>query len=369
MTPVHSPQIGEEEITNVVAALRAGEISGSYGRYIASFEEKFAEFCGCKYGVAVSSGSTALHLAVVLSGIERGDEVLVGACTNIASANAVVQEGGIVVPVDSDERTWCMDVDLLEDLVTPKTRAIMPVHVYGHPVDMRGLETFAREHGLFVIEDCAEAHGATCNGRRVGSFGDVGCFSFYANKPITTGEGGMLVTNDYKLADKARLLRNLAFTQPRFYHYEVGFNYRLTNIQAAIGCAQLAKIDSILDKKRQIAHRYIEMLKDVYGLRLPVEEHWATNIYWMFCVVLEGTFPVGREDFQNELLRAGIETRRMFCPMNLQPALHKRMAIRETQCPVAEDLWFNGLYLPSGCDLTTQDIASICSMIGEMACV
>ena len=208
--PVFEPVIGNDEIDAVVAALRRGEISGNYGKALDEFEHQFADYCGVKYGVAVSNGTTALQVAVAAAEIGPGDEVLVSASTNIATALGVVHNGAIPVPVDSENVTWNLNLDLIEDLITPRTKAIIPVHLYGHPVDMDRLMEIARRHRLIVIEDAAEAHGATVRGRKVGSFGDMACFSFYANKIITTGEGGMVVTDDQKLAERLRLLRNLA---------------------------------------------------------------------------------------------------------------------------------------------------------------
>jgi perosamine synthetase len=362
--PVHRPVIGEAEIANVLEALRAGEISGSCGRFITEFEGAFAQYCGCKHGVAVSSGSTALHLACVLANIRPGDEVLVSAGTNIASANAIVQQGGIVVPIDVEPDTWNMDCRLLEAAITPRTKAVMPVHLYGHPVDMGHLLDVALRHGLFVIEDCAEAHGATVRGDKVGGLGDVGCFSFYANKVITTGEGGMLTTNDGALAARARLLRNLAFTTPRFWHEECGFNYRMTNVEAAIGLGQFGRIEGIIARKRELAAAYTERLSAVSWLRLPVEREWARNVYWMYGVVVD--HPLGqdmRDQLRARLASAGIDTRTMFCPLNLQPALRKRHAVRTLSCPVAESLWKWGLYLPSSYDLTEAEIDRVCRVV------
>lgn len=361
--PVHTPVFGGREIEYVNEALRAGEVSGSCGRFITEFERAFAHYCGCAYGIAVSSGSTALHLAAILAGIKPGDEVLMSAFTNIASANAVVAQGGVVVPVDSEPETWNLDISLLDDLVTDKTRAIMPVHIYGHPVNMRAVMRVAKEHRLFVIEDCAEAHGAVYYGHSVGSFGDMGCFSFYANKIITCGEGGMLVTNNQDLADRARSLRNLAFTTPRFKHDEIGYNYRMTNLEAAIGLAQFERIDEILAVKRSLARRYTERLAFISGLQLPIERVFTENVYWMYCIVVKPNFGISRDDLMRVLSEHDIETRTMFCPMNLQPALLKRDAVKPISCPVAENLWMNGLYLPSGCSLTDDDLDWICDVI------
>ena len=218
--PVHEPEFGEEEIAAVVAALRRGEISGSFGSAIPEFEEKFAHYCGCAHGVAVTSGTTALHLAVQALGIGRGDEILVSASTNIATALAAYHNNAVAVPVDSESITWNMNADLLEGLITPNTKAIIPVHLFGHPCDMNKIMAVAQKYGLAVIEDCAESHGATIDGRMTGSFGDLGCFSFYANKHITTGEGGMIATDNKYFAERCKSLRNLSFNNKRrFLHY------------------------------------------------------------------------------------------------------------------------------------------------------
>jgi perosamine synthetase len=359
MIEVFEPVIGEEEIEAVVAALRRGEISGSFGESIPQFEQEFAEYCGCKYGVAVSSGSTALHVAVAAAGIGTGDEVLVSASTNIATALAVIHNGAIPVPVDSEEITWNLNLDLIPDLITKKTKAIIPVHLYGHPVDMYRLMEIAQRYNLLVIEDCAESHGATCRGRMTGSFGEMACFSFYANKVITTGEGGMVTTNDERLAERLRLLRNLAFTKPRFRHEEAGFNFRMTGYQAAMGHAQFRKIDHILSEKRRVAQTYNRFLSDLEGLQLPYEADWARNVYWMYGVVVQQEFGISRDELMRRLLAAGIDTRTFFCPMNQQPCLQSRPGFREVPCPVADGLWEKGLYLPSTYTLSEDVIKQI----------
>ena len=366
MIPVHEPVIGQRELALAAEAIREGMISGSAGRFIADFERRFAEYCECAYGVAVSSGSTALHLAMATIGIQSGDEVLVSACTNIASGNGIVLQGGVVIPVDSEPDTWNMNPALLKTLITPRAKAILPVHIYGHPVDMGPVLQTARQHELWVVEDCAEAHGALYQGKKVGSLGDMGCFSFYANKVITTGEGGMITTNNADLAEKARLLRNLAFTKPRFRHEEVGFNYRLTNLQAAIGVAQLERIEEIIETKRAIARKYSGLLADVRGLRLPVEKRYARNVYWMYGIVVDPEFGMTRDQLSAALCERGIDTRTFFCPLNLQPAYLRRHAVREVRCPLAEDLWERGLYLPSSCTLTDEQIATVCAAIQEL---
>jgi len=363
MIPVFEPVIGEEEIEAVVAALRRGEVSGTFGRALVEFEQEFAAYCGCKYGVAVTSGTTALHLAVAAAGIGPGDEILVSASTNIATALAVVHNGAIPVPVDSEDITWNLNLELIDSLITPKTRAIMPVHLYGHPVDMERLMDIARRHDLVVIEDAAEAHGATCRGKKVGSFGDMGCFSFYANKIVTTGEGGMVVTNNESFADRLRLLRNLAFAKPRFRHEVAGYNFRMTGYQAAMGLAQLRKIDHIISEKRRVAQTYTRYLQDIPGLQLPVELDWALNVYWMYAVVVQPKFGLSRDQLVEALWAEGIETRTFFCPMNQQPCLQSLPGFREISCPVADLLWETGLYLPSSWNLTEETIKQIADSI------
>ena len=363
MIEVFDPIIGDEEIEAVVAALRRGEISGSFGESIPRFEQEFAAYCGCKYGVAVSSGSTALHLALAAAGISAGDEVLLSASTNIATALAVIHNQAIPVPVDSESLTWNLDLDKLEGLITEKTKAIIPVHLYGHPVDMHRLMEIARRHDLLVVEDCAESHGATCRGQMTGSFGDMACFSFYANKVITTGEGGMVTTNNEQFAERLRLLRNLAFTKPRFRHEEAGFNFRMTGYQAAMGVAQLAKIETILLEKRRVAHTYNRFLSDVQGLQLPYEADWARNVYWMYAVVVQPEFGISRNELMDLLQAADIDTRTFFCPMNQQPCLLSLPHFRPIPCPIADRLWDNGLYLPSTYSLSEEVIEHVAGAI------
>jgi perosamine synthetase len=367
MIPVFEPVIDREEIDSVVAALEHGEISGTFGKLIPRFEEKFAEYCGCKYGVAVNSGTSALHLAVAAAGIPSGAEILVSASTNIATALAAVHNGAVPVPVDSEDITWNVNLDLIESLINPKTRAIIPVHLFGHPVDMDRLMEIAIRHKLVVIEDCAESHGATCRGKMTGSFGDMGCFSFYANKVITTGEGGMVITNDKSLAEQLRLLRNLGFTIPRFRHEVAGYNFRITGYQAAMGLAQLRKIDHIITEKRRVAHTYRRYLQDIPGLQIPVELDWAKNVYWMYAVVVKPEFGMTRDQLMDALWADGIQTRTFFCPMNQQPVLQTLPGFRGVPCPVADRLWENGLYLPSSWNLPEQTIKEITDSIGRVA--
>jgi perosamine synthetase len=363
MIPVFEPEIGEEEIAAVVAAMRRGEISGSFGESIPAFERDFAAYVGCSHGVAVTSGTTALHLAVAALDLPRGSEILVSSSTNIATALACYHNGCVAVPVDSEHASWNLDLDLIESLITPRTRAIIPVHLFGHPVAMDRLMEIAERRGIVVIEDCAESHGATWNGRMTGSFGHMACFSFYANKIITTGEGGMITTNDAALAERLRLLRNLAFGKPRFLHQEAGYQFRMTGMQAALGRAQLAKIGRFIDQKRGVAHVYNRLLSDVAGIRTPPEIAGALNVYWMYAVTVDPDQGIDRDTLARYLAENGVETRTFFCPMNMQPFLRRQPGFRDVPCPVAEQLWERGLYLPSACSLTEQTISEVCNLI------
>jgi perosamine synthetase len=361
MIPVFEPIIAEEEINEVIQALKRGEISGSFGEAIPEFEERFATYVGSKYGIAVSSGTTALHLAVRAAGIGQGDEVLVSASTNIATALAVYHNNAITVPVDSEYDTWNLDLSLIENLITPKTRAIIPVHLLGHPVDMTALMKIAERYNLTVIEDCAEAHGAECRGKRVGSFGQMSCFSFYANKIITTGEGGMITTDDPKIAEELRLLRNLAFIKPRFYHETAGYNFRMTGMQAALGLAQTKKIDTFIEMKRALASKYNSFLKHIPFLQLPPEKEWAKNVYWMYGIRVKPASGINRDNLMKFLTSKGVDTRTFFCSMSQQPCLAG--ALVKTDTPVADDLWTSGLYLPSSCNLSDDKVKYISEMI------
>lgn len=366
--PVFEPDITQVEIDAVVSALQAGEISGTFGDNLPAFETEFAHYSGCEFGVAVNSGSSALLIAVAAAGIGAGDEVLVSASTNIATAFAVMHNGAVPVPVDSEPDTWNLNLDLIDNLVTERTRAIIPVHLYGHPVDMDRLMEIARKHNLIVIEDAAEAHGATVRGRKAGSFGDMACFSFYANKVITTGEGGMVTTNNPDYAEKLRLLRNLGFIQPRFRHEIPAYNFRLPGYVAAMGLAQTRRIEPIIEAKQKMASLYNAALANIPGLQLPVEKEWARNVYWMYGIVINPTeYGHTRDELAAHLKDNGIGTRTFFCPMNQQPVLQKIDGFREIPCPVADHLWEQGLYLPSSHTLPADDIHYVCDVIRDFA--
>jgi len=365
--PVYQPDLGPAEIRNVTEALKDGAISGFYGEYLSRFETGFASYCDCAHGVGTTSGTTALHLALLALDIERGDEVLVPTLTNMATFFSVLYQGAIPIPIDIDPRTWNVDPALLEAHVTPRTKAIMAVHLFGHPVDMDPVLDVARRHRLFVVEDCAEAHGATYKGRKVGSLGDVGCFSFYANKILTTGEGGMITTNDAALAGKARSLKSLAFGPTnKFMHAAVGYNYRITNLQAAIGCAQLERIDETIDRKRRIAALYDQALDGVPLLQRPVEEPYARSVYWMYHVELKGRAASRRADVMRRLDERGVETREGFIPANLQEIFQTEGWTTPDACPRANAAAYSTFYLPSHPTLSDEDVQYIAASLADV---
>lgn len=367
MIPVCEPALEGRELQYVRDCLETNWIS-SAGKYINLFEEKFAAYCGARYGIACSSGTTAIHLAMVALGIGPGDEVIIPDFTLIVSANMVILAGARPVLVDVDNKTWCIDPKLIEAKITPRTKAIMAVHMYGHPCDMDAITAIAKKYNLFVIEDCAEAHGAEVNGVKVGCLSDVACFSFYGNKILTTGEGGMLTCNDEDIAKRLRLLCNQGFQEPRFVHGVVGFNYRLTNVQAAIGLAQTEQVEQKVAKKRWIGATYNELLADWPHLTLPVEETWAKNVYWMYGVVINDSFGLTKEELMVKLHEKGVDTRAFFCPMSIQPVFKgadPRYPDIQGDYPVSVDLWNRGLYLPSGLPLTRNQIETVVEKIKE----
>lgn len=369
MIPVWEPVLDGNEERYVLDCLETNWIS-SLGDYIRRFEELMAGYCGVPHGVACSSCTTALHMTLVALGIGPGDEVIVPDFTLIVSANTVVQAGARPVLVDADAKTWCIDPARIEEKITPRTRAIMAVHMYGHPCDMDAIGKIAARHGLRVIEDCAEAHGAEVGGRRVGSFGDAACFSFYGNKILTTGEGGMVLCRDGELAARLRLLRDQGFENPRFVHRVMGFNYRLTNVQAAIGLAQAEKLTEKVERKRAIARWYAEALAGCPDLELPTEAQGAKNVYWMYGVKLGDRYRQGRDAVMGELKRKGVDSRAFFCPMHMQPVFRDsagdaRLPDTHGEFPVSEDLWRRGLYLPSGLGVTREQVGEVAARLLE----
>ena len=372
MIPVNEPLLGEQELRYVTECVCTGWIS-SAGKFIEEFEAEWAAYCSMRYGIAVSNGTAALQVAVRCLGLRPGDEVIMPTFTIISCALGVVEAGGVPVLVDCDPRTWCMDVSQLDACITDRTRAIMAVHIYGHPVDMDPVLSLADKHGLAVIEDAAEVHGAEyLSGRyepnsvwrRCGGLGHISTFSFYANKLITTGEGGMVLTNNSAYAERARSLRNLCFRPDRrFRHTELGYNFRLTNIQAAIGLAQFDRIDEILAKKRWMGQAYTERLKGLPGLSLPVEEPWARQVYWMYGMVLDEDTGMDAAVFARRLEEKGVDTRPFFLGMHEQPVLRERGLFSGQHFPVAERIARQGLYLPSGLALTERQLHYVCDSI------
>jgi len=367
MIPVCEPTLGGNEQKYVDECLSTNWISSS-GRFIAKFEEMFSKACNAKYGVACSNGTTALHLALASLGIGKGDEVIVPDFSIIALANSVLYTGAIPVFVDSEIETWNIDPERIEEKITGKTKAIIAMHTYGCPADMDRISKIARKHNLKVVEDAAEAHFATYKGRSTGTLGDVGCFSFYANKIVTTGEGGMVVTNNKEIADKARLLRNHAFIEPRFVHYDMGFNYRITNIQAAIGVAQMERSAELLKGRVSNASRYKAELNGVDGITLPPEPGDRTNVYWMYGILIdEKEFGRGKDEVVKLLKENGIETRPFFYPMHLQPVFKRNLEIDCTgNFPVSEQLYNEGFYLPSSSHLTDEQIKRVCTALKSL---
>lgn len=367
MIPVNEPIMPSRAREYLIECIDTGWISAQ-GRFVRLFEEAFAEYLGVKHAITTTSGTTALHLALAALGIGSGDEVIIPTLTMVATANAVVYTGAQLVLVDSEPLTGNLDVNQVEEKISPRTKAILPVHLYGHPVDMGPLMEVAERHGVHVVEDAAEAHGAEYQGRKAGTLGHIGCFSFYANKIITTGEGGMLVTDDDHLARRARGLKDLAHSpNRRFLHEEVGFNYRMTNLQAAVGLAGIEEIDSYLCKKEQMAAQYTEGLKAVAGLDLPYTKPEIRNVYWMYAIRLNASFPLGRDGFCEALRNRGVDTRTFFIPMHRQPALEEWIVGADGKFPIAENLGASGLYLPSGLAITDQQIDSVCEVVREIA--
>lgn len=365
MIPVSEPLITAHDIALVNDVLASGWIS-SAGKFLDQFEERWAAYCGMPYGIAVSNGSVALDVAVALLDLQPGDEVIMPTFTIISPAQSVVRAGGKPVLVDSSPHNWQMDVSQIEAKITPRTRAILVVHIYGHPADMDSIMEIARRHNLTVIEDAAEVHGAEYKGRRCGGLADISTFSFYANKLVTTGEGGMVLVRTPEHAERARGLRNLCFQKKqRFLHDELGFNYRLTNVQAALGVGQIDRMDTIVARKREIASAYAEQLRHVEGLYMQFEEPWAKCVYWVVGIVLDERAGLTATHLADRLRDADIETRPFFLGMHQQPVFRKMGLFQGEQFPVADLLARQGLYLPSGLTITEQQIDTVVSAVKE----
>jgi perosamine synthetase len=361
--PISEPLLDERALAYVEEAVRSGWIS-SEGRFIPEFERRWAEYCGVSHGVAVSNGTAALELAMAALALPAESEVILPSFTIISCVAAVLRVGCRPVLVDCEPDTWCLDVAQVKSKISSRTRAVMPVHLYGHMAEMTQLMELADQYSLSIIEDAAEAHGAEYRGHRAGSMGTMGCFSFYANKIVTTGEGGMVVTDNSKLAERLRSLRNLCFRKDqRFLHSELGYNFRMGSLQAAIGLAQIEMIEDHLTRKRRIAALYNERLEKIKVLRLPVERPGVKNVYWMYGVVLDDSVPFDSAIFGARLKAHGIDTRPFFLGMHEQPALHERGLFARESYPVTERLARRGLYLPSGLGLTEQHIDTVCAAV------
>lgn len=365
--PVNQPLLDGREREYLLACIDTGWISAE-GPFIAEFEHNFAARVGRKYGIAVTNGSAALDAAVAALGLGPGDEVIMPSFTIISCAAAVVRAGALPVLVDSDPITWNMDISVLEQRLTPRTRAIMPVHTYGLPVDMDPIMRIAERHRIAVIEDAAEMHGQTYRGRPCGSFGELSTFSFYPNKHLTTGEGGMIVTNDAQLAARCRSLRNLCFKpEQRFVHDELGWNFRMTNLQAALGLAQLERLDEFVPKKRATGALYTELLRDLDQLQLPLPRtDYADNIYWVYGVILNDSVKFDAKEAMRKLAAHGIGTRPFFWGMHEQPVFQRQGHFAGEHYPVAENLARRGFYLPSGLAITSEQIHRSASAVREI---
>ena len=340
--PIAIPDLGDNELKYLIDAFLSTWISSS-GKYINIFEDRFSSYCGCKFGVAVSNGTVALHLALKALGVGAQDEVIVPDLTFAATINSVLHAQAVPVIVDVDKKSWCMDPVEVEKAITSRTKAIIPVHLYGQPCDMDALLKICRKYKLFMIEDCAEAHGAKYAGKRVGSFGDIGCFSFFGNKVITTGEGGMCVTNSQELNDKMRILRDHGMSrQKKYWHDVVGYNYRMTNLQAAIGVAQVERIDAILEKRYQIEEQYRKVLKELEFIELQRNDlPKRDKITWFVCVLLAKGY--NRDRYMKQLSQKGIETRPFFYPLSQMSIYRKYVFSNRNSQEISE----RGINLPT----------------------
>jgi perosamine synthetase len=366
MIPVNEPLIAPEAIEYVTDCLKSGWVS-SAGKYIEKFESGFSAYLGVRHATTTTNGTTALHLALAALRIGPGDEVIMPDLTIVSCGLAALYVGATPVFVDVDPETGNMNPSLLETVITKRTKAILVVHLYGYPADMDPILRIARKHNLKIIEDAAEAHGAEYKGKQAGSIGDVGCFSFYGNKIVTTGEGGMVVTNDTALYTRAKLLKDLAHSPSRrFYHEEVGFNFRMTNMQAALGLAQLKHIDEYIGKKLHMEMLYRKQLRSVTSLSLPSQSAGVKSVYWMYGVVLRKGSPVNRDELRKKLKENGIDSRDYFFPLHRQPIFRKFANRRMRNFPVSDRMSNDGLYLPSGLAITDEQISAVCHVIKRL---
>jgi len=366
MIPVNEPLFAGNEKKYLLECIDSGWIS-SEGPFVGKFEVKFSEHVGRKHGVAVCNGSAALDVAVAALGIGQGDEVILGTFTIISCAASIVRAGATPVVVDALPETWNMDWRQIEEKITNKTRAIIVPHVYGLPAEIDKILEIARRCDLKVIEDAAEMIGQNFRESPCGGFGDISTFSFYPNKHVTTGEGGMVLTDDDVLAERSRSLRNLCFQKKRFYHEELGWNMRMSNIQAALGVAQLENLEESVKRKRRMGRMYDDLLKDTNSIKLPIgRTEYAENIYWVYGVVLEDSVPFEAEEMMKRLGERRIGTRPFFWPMHEQPVFREMGLFDGVSMPVAENLARRGLYIPSGLSLTDEQIHQVARAVREL---
>jgi len=365
--PVNEPLLNGNEKKYLNECIDTGWIS-SEGPFVKRFEDSFAKKVNRKYGIAVANGTAALDIAVEALGIGEGDEVILPTFTIISCIHQIIRSGATPVLVDSDPNTWNMDISQIEEKITIKTKAIMVVHIYGLPVDIDPILELAIKYNLKIIEDAAEMIGQSYKGNPCGSFGDLSTFSFYPNKHITTGEGGMVLTDDEELAEKCRSMRNLCFQRKqRFVHDKLGWNYRMTNLQAALGLAQLEQLESFVDKKRTIGKTYTKLLKGIKEIQLPLEKtDYAENIYWVYGIVLKDDIPFDAKEAMQKLGKQGIGTRPFFWPMHLQPVLLNKGLFKGEQYPVAERISRRGFYIPSGLALNNSEIEKITKVLKKI---
>lgn len=366
--PVCEPALEGRELEYVTEAMKSGWIS-SAGKYVTAFEESFAKYSGAKYGIAVCNGTVAIHLALAALGIGKGDEVIIPSFTMIATAFAVCYTGAMPVFVDAKEDTWNIDVHKIEEKIGPRTKAIMPVHIFGNPCDMEALVDLCRRHGLHLVEDAAEAHGALYKDEKVGSFSSVAAFSFFANKNVTTGEGGMVVTSDDTLNERCRYFKNLCFPLDRsrtYEHEDIGFNYRMSNLHAAIGLAQTERADYYRAKRMANGEHYRKQLSSIRGVRMQKDQADGLNVHWMNGIAIEPEeYGADRDSLIQHLKSKGIDTRLFFVGMHQQKSLEKYGCDMSGDFPVTDRLASTGFYLPSGSSLTHDDIDLICEVVAE----
>tara|TARA_B100000886_G_scaffold335772_1_gene293388 strand:- start:382 stop:1500 length:1119 start_codon:yes stop_codon:yes gene_type:complete len=360
--PISNIKLKKTDINYLKECIESGWVS-SQGKFVNKFEKMFAKFCGTKFAISTSNGTSALHLALLALGIKPGDEVIVPSFTFISTANAVKYTGAKPVFIDSDPESWNISPSSIEAAINTKTKAIIIVHIYGHPADMETILKVSQKYRIPIVEDAAEAHGAEYDGKTVGSFGELATFSFYGNKIITTGEGGIITTNSKMHMEKITQLRDHGMSRTRkYWHTKLGYNYRLTNIQAALGVSQMERVDDIIKKKIEIASLYEKNLKDIAGIQLPPNQKNVKNVFWLYNITITKDFPISKDQLIHELKQNGIDTRPLFPPLHTQPIYSTGQKL-----PVCEQLYQNGFSLPSYTSLKDSDILKITTIIKNIS--